>query len=206
MDWIPQLLTARRPARWVLAAIVIVAGLCIFLPESARRALMIHDFVTEYGLFVGIVFLVALALLAVDGVLSLHGSIRGKRARAQREHRARERLRILDREEKAILREFLVQGRNTIQVPVDYPAVAGLLDAGVLVHVGLGTTGTRTVAGRLFPVARADFLLFEISTDHLDLPATEPTAMERAWVHNNRPGFATRLAEYDGLRFGSHPL
>lgn len=50
--------------------------------------------------------------------------------------RQKEKLKALDNDEKAVLREFYILGKNTIPIVIDDPTVIGLINKGVIRQVG----------------------------------------------------------------------
>lgn len=57
----------------------------------------------------------------------------------------------LDDKEIAVLREFFIQGQNTLQLPVGHPVVAGLIEKGILEQVGM--IGENSLVGPLFSLS-----------------------------------------------------
>ncbi|MBI3666195.1 MAG: superinfection exclusion B family protein [Acidobacteria bacterium] len=62
--------------------------------------------------------------------------VQGASWRRRNKRTVRAEMQSLDGNEIAVLREFLLQGQNTLQMPIDDPVVAGLLSRGILEQVG----------------------------------------------------------------------
>jgi Super-infection exclusion protein B len=174
--------------------VVIASGLFLFLPRSALKALNVLQFVQNCGAYIGVVFILFLALAVVSTVTPISHLIHRKR-RSLKFRNARSRaLRNLDSDEKAVLREFSIQGRNTIWLPIDHPTVAGMLTNGILMPIG--NYGKASPAGKLFPVKEADDVRAELNSAIIDLPESDqPSKQQIDWVIRNRPDFMPQIEQ-----------
>lgn len=94
----------------------------------------------------------------------------------------------LDFEEKAVLREFSLYG-NTVELPTDNPAVAGLVQKGIIQYVG--TQGHLSIWGRMFPMQLTDTADKLLKNEHMDLSKAEGelSAEQIDWMRANRPAY-----------------
>lgn len=128
----PYVLHARI-ARWL---VFVVAALWLFLPVSAREALMIESIREKHGAYIGVAFLAAGVWLLLDGIGGARAWWGHRRDTEHAQKALLETLVLLDDAERAILREFSRQRRNTLCLPYLDPIVAGLVTKGVLVIAG----------------------------------------------------------------------
>ena len=123
---------------------------------------------------------------------------KGKSRLAKREQRRQiaERIKRLDAHEQRVLREFEVQNRNTVLLPVGDPAVEGLLNVGIIEKVG--SQKTRKV-GPVCSYETTDDAKDRLTLPRLGVPdkyivyneGTEPTVTSegKEWLLRNRPDF-----------------
>lgn len=103
----------------------------------------------------------------------------------------------LDHAEKSVLREFYIQGQNTIKLPMDHPVVAGLLSSGVLSIVS--QHGKHSLAGMLVSMKIPDRLREIITLEMLDLPVGEPSEQDIEFLKENRPPFTRSIQREEAL-------
>ena len=93
------------------------------------------------------------------------------------ERRILENLHNLDNAECAVLREFFLQGRNVIRMPIDSPDVVGLRRKGIVVIAG--REGEQWHAGLMFPVAISEPALAVLQPNMIGLPDPKLSDAER---------------------------
>ena len=108
-----------------------------------------------------------------------------------------ERLKQLDQAEKSVLREFFIQGQNTIKLPMDNSVVAGLLDIGILSSVG--QHGRHSLAGMLISMKIPDILRKKLTLQMLDLPLGKPSECDKEFLRTNRPPFSRSIEHENSL-------
>jgi len=184
----------------VVALVCLVSGIVIFSPAVLHQKLHTKDLLDHYGLFVGLAFIASSALLALNVFIWFYGRLvtSWRLAKWRRELAAA--ISRLDRAEIAVLREFIIQGKTTLMLPVDEPTVAGLLGKGMLNSVG--TVGQSSIAGMLFPVTIVSELRERLTYGHLGLPAGEPSLADIERVRAERPVFMHEIARSEERRGG----
>ena len=136
----------------------------------------------------------SLALVVVNSFVWSCDRIRARRASAKCRRKVQERVESLDAAECAVLREFYLREQRTLGLPINFPAVAGLIRAGILQQEQ--SVGTRIINGMVFPVRISDDadkfisrkLLFGNFIIVSDGEATL-TDEGNKWAANNRPEF-----------------
>ncbi len=184
------LLHPKNLPTWVALAAALVSGFLLFARSLRFGPLHLDDFVAAHERTIALLFLGSLAFLAVGGLVLLVERIAGGM-------RYRQRLAILDVAEKAILREFVLQGRNTIAAPANDLAVAGLLTDGLLAQVGGQVQQTPrglVAAVRIDPAAKK-----HLTPEAIGLTGWTPAESERRRLLDTRPAFVGEVARWDAI-------
>lgn len=170
-----------------IVVIVFVFGLLLFLPHWTLEKLKLVEFINTYGKFIGILFLVSgsyLVLLFAAWIQSyFHKQKRLKKFISELEKDLIE----LSPNEIYLLREFYIQGNDTIQVPIDNPVVAGLLHKKIIYIIS--NTGRASIFGMFLSVRINNLLKNKITTDLLRLPNGQPTEQEIEDIKSKRPDY-----------------
>jgi|LSQX01.1.fsa_nt_gb hypothetical protein len=197
MDWITRLVEAvKLPTRYV-SAIFLGSTLLLVFPSEFLDFLKLGKFVERFDMFIGIISLSSGVILFVNILISFTQKVQSKLKRNQFRKKMSEKIEILDPDEKSVLREFFLQGRNTLKLPFDHPVVAGLLQSGVLTQVG--SMGRMSMAGMLVNIKISDHARSSLVAHHLDLPLGEPSESELNFLRRNRPPFVTTIEREDSL-------
>ena len=111
-----------------------------------------------------------------------------------REKAIRSSINALDTYEKAVLREFFIQKRNTILVPEEDTAVTGLVQKGII-HI-VGDTRYLLGVGWVCPVSLSPSAatIIRISTSPIiGFPPSKPTPEQIKEIQNSRPSFVWEI-------------
>ena len=190
VKFLAVLLEPRRLPLWLAAAAALASGFALLAGDALLRPLGLVAFRGDRRGVLGLVFLGACAFVALTAVVGL------LRRRAEARRMAA-RVGALDTAEQAVLREFFLQGRNTIAVPVNDLAVSGLLTEGVLAQVGghLQPTPKGLVAAvRIDPAFRK-----HLEPDAVGLSSWSPAEGERRRLLQARPAFVGEVARWDAI-------
>jgi|GEM_PF-1187881 len=193
-EWIGKVVEALKLPLKYMWAVVLVTGFLLFVPESKLKTFGVDSFAVAYRQTVGIVFLSSAAVVIVSAVQFSHGFIGSRLQKRQLIKRAIRNLESLDAKEKAILREFFIQGQDTIQLPVDQANVAGLIKKGGLVVIG--SMGEQSLAGVLFPVTIQTEVKKVLDFRHIDLPE-KPDDAQIEWLRSERPAFMFEIDRHN---------
>ncbi|GLQ88580.1 superinfection exclusion B family protein [Dyella flagellata] len=115
-----------------LAAIALITGAMIFLPESALTRLGIARIAGDYKGWLGIGFLASAALLSVSLATIILGKLTQGLASRQRKEHIEERLRSLTEAEKQILRYYFAKRTRSNRLRIDDGTVRGLVFSGII--------------------------------------------------------------------------
>ncbi len=116
--------------------IILLSSFLLLVPSSVLELLRLDGLVQEFTPYIALMLLGSVAylgVLAVNFVLdeAIH-YLRGKRIEEQVE----EKVKLLDPAERALLREFFIQGASVLSLPQDDLVVQGLLQNHILACVG----------------------------------------------------------------------
>jgi len=197
LEWISKIIEAARlPTKFILCVFAVTVAL-LFLPQNLLISLHLKEFTDKYGIYIGITALGSGSLLFVEILIYFWNAVQKKVNRRRIYKKALERIKNLDPAEKAVLREFFLQGRNTIKLPMDHPVVAGLLHSGILQLVG--SHGRMSLAGMLFSMKISDFIREHLTYEIIELPEGQPTEKDIEFLRNNRPEFMSSIEREDSL-------
>lgn len=181
----------RRPVGTLFSgALAIGAGLLLVLGDPVLERLRLDAFRERHAELIGLVFLGAAGYALLSGLAFLFG-------RHLVARRMRRRVEALDPAEQAVLREFALQGRNTIAVPVNDLAVAGLLTEGLLTQVGGHMQPTPKGLVAAVRIDRA--FRRQLAPDAVGLTTWTPVEAERRRLLPLRPAFVGEVARWDAI-------
>lgn len=197
MDWLSKIFDIHKLPFKVISWITVVSGILLFAPSSFIDKLKLSGFLSSYGPYIGVVFVSATALFSINTIGWLSLKVRKKAKYSKWKKELRNVLENLDHAEKAVLREFFIQGQYTIELPMDNPTVVGLRNKGIIYIAG--EYGQRTLAGMLIPFAVNDEAGKLIDLAIVDLPAGELSDEDVQHLHDSRPDFALEIERRKAL-------
>ena len=182
---------AKVPIKVILLAACALTGVFLLV----RDCWIIADFMNDYGKFVGAVFVgsgvVLGVLLVVDVGVWGWKSIQGARREAAMKKAVSSSIDSLDNHEKAVLREFHIQGKSTVLLPITDPVVKGLLWKNIIVIVG--HYGKMSLVGMLSPVSLSSFASTLINPQTVGIPPGKLTQEQIKKIMNSRPSFVREM-------------
>lgn len=184
----------------VVALISLVSATVLFSPAILHEKLHTKELVDRYGLFVGLAFIASAALLGLNIFIWLYGHMARRWRRLRWRRDLAKAISRLDHAEISVLREFFIQAKQTLMLPVDEPTVAGLLRKGMLHSVS--AVGQRSIAGMLFPVAISSDLQDVLTSAHVGLPSGQMSPADIERVRSERPVFMQEVARIEERRSG----
>ncbi|MGL6500770.1 superinfection exclusion B family protein [Aeromonas dhakensis] len=197
MEWIGKIIEAAKLPTKFIVVIFLVSFALLFLSEEKLTSLKLVDFVKKFGLYIGITTLTSAALLAIESISYIWNRVTDSISSRKFKKSSLERLNKLDPSEKSVLREFYLQGQNSLKLPMDHPVVAGLINVGIIRLIG--QHGRMSAAGMLFSMKISDFVRENLTYDLLDLPSGEPSHQEIEFLKSNRPPFMNSILREESL-------
>ena len=197
ISWIKNLFDLNRlPAR-IVFVIWVTAFILVFASDSFLDMLSLKDFKLSYKKFIGVTFLISTGLLVVMiftwGSSKINISLSKKKWNRQ----LNELITNIDMHEKAVLREFYIQGKSTLKLPYEDSTVAGLVHKGILLQVG--EIGSMSMVGMILSFKINERAMEHISYDLLDLPKGEPSPEQIEIIRRNRPRWVSELERHMNL-------
>jgi len=187
VEWISKVIEAAKLPTKFIVVIFLVSFALLYFSDETLTSMKLSAFSKKFGLYIGIAALSSGALLLIEAIGYVWNSVNKHVSTGKFKKSSIERLKKLDSSEKSVLREFYLQGQNTIKLPMDHPVVAGLINVGILCLIG--QHGRMSTAGMLFSMKISDFVRGNLTYDLLDLPNGEPSQNEIEFLKNNRPSF-----------------
>lgn len=111
----------------ILVSLVLVIGLILFLPNDIATQLSINEFRGRYRIYLGPSFLILLFMVAARIIASIGRWIKNKIRKHRNEKMRLDMLLGLTIDEKELLSQFIVEGKNTVTCPIDDGVAGGLL-------------------------------------------------------------------------------
>ncbi|WP_394147433.1 superinfection exclusion B family protein [Shewanella atlantica] len=189
-----QFIKQSNPKQFIFSSMLwlaIVSGVLLFLPKTLLSALNLEQAVAANSHFIGLGLIIGVAYLLTQ-VLNYFldeaiGYLKTKRTTEIIE----EKVKLLDPTERALLREFFLQGETILTLPQNEPAVTSLLSTNIIEH--LGNQKHYAIQG-----PTADYKISMRARSYLNrqvlrLPAGEPSQEEMQNLIKARPSFAHNL-------------
>ncbi|MBO1518276.1 superinfection exclusion B family protein [Oceanisphaera pacifica] len=111
-----------------------------------------------------------------------------RKQRAMQEKLLKELLDYLDANEKSVLREFVIQRKSVIKLPVTEPAVKNLLEQGILTYAygEPGEMGLNAIKPLMISIEARPLLTFKV----LGINPSSMTEEQKDLILNTRPKYA----------------
>lgn len=174
---------------WLMCWLMLSCLMITLLPERLFAGAL-GTWLADYRLlFVLMMVLSATYFLSIAAIM-LFQHVFYRKQRLTRQKLLKELLDYLDASEKAVLREFVIQRRNVIKLPITEPAVKNLLQQGILSHA-YGEPGDTVLQGirpLMVTLEARPLLTFRV----LGLNPASMTDEQKSQIMSNRPRYASR--------------
>jgi hypothetical protein len=197
MSWISGIFEVHRLPVKALSWIFVFTGFLSLSPNSWAAKLGMASLVNSFRGYISAVFLASASILLVNLVIRVIGFAQAKLDHAKWRSGLSKAISELDYSEKAILREFYIQARNSIQLPFNDPSVTGLRRKGIVKPIG--NVGEYSYAGMLLPFAMTSETKEILGPEMIGLPPGEPTDEEIEWIRSSRPDFIKAIQRRSNL-------
>lgn len=208
MEWLSKVIEWLKLPTKIIAFIALMAGILLFLPQSVIQKLHLELFITSYGNYFGIVFLIAACYLLFLLICFIGTTIKSKinnKINLQKskttdkllEEKIKENIQNLSFSERCIIREFSWQQKNVIKVIMENEDVVSLINKKILEYAT--TFGEKYIFGTVISVklnAIADKLL---EIEDLQIKET-PTKSDFEQYMKERPGFIMQIQSIEELK------
>ena len=116
----------------IIAVVAVASGSLLFLPSTMLGTLGLDMLLAEHRPTIGLVFLVAVAIVVVDLVRFVMARLKSQRKQHELEEGRLRVLATLTDEERQYLAPYILEGKNTCYYSVDDGVAGGLNKKGIL--------------------------------------------------------------------------
>ncbi|MCE2595117.1 superinfection exclusion B family protein [Motilimonas cestriensis] len=177
---------------WLLLASIFI----VLLPDGLAQTLNMLALRSQLSPYLSVAIIVSASYFIAKLLLFIHFRLTHRTEQEEQNKRMMSMIKRLDFEEKAVLREYIIQRKNMLSLPLNEPAVANLLEAGVLVPA-LSTqeiNGERRIVKLSINLAARPLLTHKL----LGLPQGKMTEAEVELLKSARPEYARQ--NFIGMR------
>ncbi len=172
------------------------SALILFVPRQFLTKLNLDGFLHEYGKFIGISFVLSSGFTLIALWTYISGLISRRKLSKKIKESIIKDINYLDSHEKALLREFFINGKHTLQLPFDNDTVVGLVNKYIIYLAS--STGFTYLHGAYFPYTISDIAKKHLTYKILELPEN-PTEEEKWKILDSRPNWAKDRSRIDDL-------
>ncbi len=195
--FIERLFNLKEIPAIMILGIGIVCGILLFVSPNFIEILKLKEFVTEYGKYIGITFIICVVFLIIALFKWLVSTIiRQAKIKAFKKSIIQN-IYNLDDHEKAILREFYINGmRNAMELEFFDEAVKSLVAKGIIYQIS--TSGPVYVYGSFFAYSISKIAQKYLTNELIDLPRN-PNQQQLHMLLSLRPAWAKEKTKWDNL-------
>lgn len=168
----------------IIILLGIVSGIFVFASDSFLKTLKMNEFQEDYGKFFGPVFIVSIAFIALSIIYYFKNKIENGLNKSKSQKFIIEELESLDPHEQSVIREFGIQNRNSVKMPIDNSTVAGLINKRILKSV------SNIGDGLYLPLILTTIANRNLKDVHIGV-SEEMTDEELSEIFSKRPDWAT---------------
>ena len=130
--WIQHFYQLNR-LNWLMVWLLLCCSIILLVPAGLMKG-AVSQWATVHAAWLGVGMLIAISYFCSQGFLiAWEWACEEWQSRRQQDQLA-QMIGFLDFNEKAVLREFVLQRKSVINLPITEPAVKNLMDAGVLTY------------------------------------------------------------------------
>ncbi|THJ45902.1 MULTISPECIES: superinfection exclusion B family protein [Aeromonas] len=130
--WIQHFYHLNR-LNWLMVWLLLCCSIILLFPAGLMKG-AVSQWAADHAAWLGVGMLIAISYFCSQGFLiAWEWACEEWQARRQQDQLA-QMIGFLDFNEKAVLREFVLQRKSVINLPITEPAVKNLMDAGVLTY------------------------------------------------------------------------
>lgn len=167
----------------IIILLGIVSGIFVLASDSFLKVLKMTEFQEDYGKFFGPVFIVSIAFIALSIIYYFKNKLENRLNKNKSYKFIVEELESLDPYEQSVIREFGIQQKKSVKMPIDNSTVAGLMSKGILKRV------SNIGDGLYFPLTLTKVADRKLKETHLGI-SKEMSEDELGEIFSNRPDWA----------------
>ncbi|MGR7922668.1 superinfection exclusion B family protein [Zobellella denitrificans] len=175
------------PLNWFTCWLLLSCTLVTLLPDSLFAGAF-GLWLADYRLLFVLGMVVSASYFLAHGAILLFQHVFYRKQRLVRQKLLKEVLDYLDAGEKAVLREFVIQRKSVIKLPVTEPAVKNLLEQGILTYAYGEPVepGFNAIKPLMITLEARPLLTFKV----LGLNPANMTEEQKNQILNTRPKYA----------------
>lgn len=191
MDYIKSLFDFTKLPTKILFVFFLITGFIIFSNDKYTK-IFAFEKIETYKPLISIVFLISFSILIINFIIYISNLIYQKIRTNKLKKQYLKKINDLDDYEKAILREFYIQGKNSLKMPINDETIAGLLSKKILIYNS--QLGNRAMATGFDFSLSINPLIEERSTNkNIDFPENTNSKESLEFLKNNRPDWIHRM-------------
>lgn len=187
-NFLQKLFDIKKIPTQLILVVWLSSFLILSFSESLITKLNLQEFLRDYGKYIGISFILSSAFLLVVLFSYITRSISKKISRTKIKKKVLENIGSLDFREKAVLREFYINNRYTLELPFTDDAVVSLLNKDIIYQAS--ATGTFDSYGAYFPYTITELARNNLTPMMLDFPQRNTTEKDKIRKAEARPAWA----------------
>ncbi|GGA75692.1 hypothetical protein GCM10008015_15420 [Flavobacterium palustre] len=168
----------------------VLSGFLLFADSDILKKIHLEKLNDTYGWIIGLVFISATGLVFVNFIIWVFKAINDKVKFFKVKKEYLERLKNLDIHEKAVLREFIINQKSSIEVPIDNPTITGLIRKNIL-SINKQFGNSFILNGMNTAVSMNKFVEKHLTLSDIDL-TENPTEKEIEIIKSSRPEWIER--------------
>lgn len=130
--WIQHFYQLNR-LNWLMVWLLLCCSIILLFPTGLMKG-AVSTWAELHAAWLGVGMLIAISYFCSQGMLILWEWACGEWLSRKQKDQLSRMIAFLDFNEKAVLREFVLQRKSVINLPITEPAVKNLIDAGVLTY------------------------------------------------------------------------
>lgn len=199
MDFFKSIFDITKLPTKIFLVLSLISGFFIFANEDLNKKFKLEK-LDEYGQYIGIIFLFSASLVIINFVIWISNTLSTKIRVKKLKKEFSKRLKELDFYEQAVLREFYINGKNSLKMPIDDAVVSGLLNKKILVY---NQQFSGNMIGSGFDFVLSINSLAKKYLTHEDICLRNDESEENLnFLRDNRPKWVNRINRFDSLMNG----
>ncbi|GEA09152.1 hypothetical protein KUL42_39130 [Alteromonas sp. KUL42] len=187
MEWLSKVIEMVKLPTKFIVLIFLVCSALLSLPATYLERFKLAEFSKEYDLYIGFVALVTGVLIGLETIILVWKKSGAYLYKKKYTKIIKERVHYLDPHEQSVLREFMLQQKRSIRLPIDDPTVSGLIEAGILRTVG--NYGYQSHVGKVFSLAITNIANKTLTLENIEMPDDLDNPDSLVFLKNNRPPY-----------------
>jgi hypothetical protein len=204
MDWINGILQAIKLPIKIIFGIVLFILVLFILPEQLVLFFGLSNIIKNYRGYFSLVFIGGIVFLGLNIFIYLLNGIKKKIKQINYDNNQKKlNLKVvgfinsLDSVEKSIIREFILGGKNTLELPITNASVSTLLSKNILQIAG--SYQKNTIYGILSPIKLNEYIFSVFNPRMIDIPydnISDVTEKDMYRFSEMRPDFIRELERF----------